>query len=532
MAEQSGFFDANLINGEYDRVYLAEHFAKYFSSFIGNGIFGGKSNELMVSQASASGMRIEVLSGMGYINGYWYENTSNLSLNVDVADGVLNRIDNVVLQWNRADRKIKAVVKKGVFATNPVSPVIQRDNDVYELKLAEVYVGAGAVNITQGEITDTRLDSDVCGFVVALIKQFDTTEFGAQLNSYISNYAAQYKEYIENLKSQGATELEGLVESLNAIVKDESAFASLVLKTNDVAEETALVSQTLGYTKKNLIPYPYAVTSNVSNGITWTDNGDGTITANGTATVADSYFLIYQGEMLKPGKYTISSGIEDSAEVYVYARRLNKVTNEREGDVYRSLDNTATFEIKEGESDTYYLYVNAYIMLGTTVTILTFKPMIRRAEILNDVWEPYKLSVAEMIQEDELEKGCFYRINRFNGRKEWINPACAPGWEYPLVERWNSQPVYQVTIYAASLPNASAMVLETNAEWDRLISVSGYAIDKDDLTLYPFPVILHGQVTPIAVISRIESDGSLIITTSGDASYLEAYVTIKYTKSY
>ena len=31
MAEQSGFFDAHLVNGEYDRVYLVEHFAKYFS---------------------------------------------------------------------------------------------------------------------------------------------------------------------------------------------------------------------------------------------------------------------------------------------------------------------------------------------------------------------------------------------------------------------------------------------------------------------------------------------------------------------
>ena len=53
MAEQSGFFNAHLIDGEYDRVYLAEHFAKYFASFIGNGIFGGKSNELQSSFRSS-----------------------------------------------------------------------------------------------------------------------------------------------------------------------------------------------------------------------------------------------------------------------------------------------------------------------------------------------------------------------------------------------------------------------------------------------------------------------------------------------
>ena len=34
MAERSGFFDAHFVNGEYDRVYLSEHFAKYFANFI------------------------------------------------------------------------------------------------------------------------------------------------------------------------------------------------------------------------------------------------------------------------------------------------------------------------------------------------------------------------------------------------------------------------------------------------------------------------------------------------------------------
>ena len=80
MAEKSGFFDAHLVDGEYDRIYLAESFAKYFASFIGNGIFGGKSNELMVQQKATADMSVRVLSGQAWINGYWYENTSKLTL--------------------------------------------------------------------------------------------------------------------------------------------------------------------------------------------------------------------------------------------------------------------------------------------------------------------------------------------------------------------------------------------------------------------------------------------------------------------
>ena len=87
-----------------------------------------------------------------------------------------------------------------------------------------------------------------------------------------------------------------------------------------------------------------------------------------------------------------------------------------------------------------------------------------------------------------------------------------------------------MTFYTASLPVNSAMIIETLANWDRIVSVSGYAIDADDLTSYPFPIILHSQVTPLAVISRIEGDGTLVITTNGDASRFEAYITIKYTK--
>ena len=41
---------------------------------------------------------------------------------------------------------------------------------------------------------------------------------------------------------------------------------------------------------KNLIPYPYGQTTEVRNGVTFTDNGDGTITVNGTAT-SNTYFI-------------------------------------------------------------------------------------------------------------------------------------------------------------------------------------------------------------------------------------------------
>ena len=235
MAEKSGFFDAHLVDGKYDRVYLAESFAKYFASFIGNGIFGGKSNELMVQQKATADMSIRVLSGQAWINGYWYENNDELSLSIENADGVLNRIDLIVLRWNNLERVIRLAVKKGTYASSPSAPIIQRDADIYELELAQVYVKAGATNITQANITDTRLNSDVCGLVVGVVKQLDTEDFGMQLNTYISEYAAEYKAYIEQLKLNGTNELNALIEELNAIIIDaNNGLVDLTRKVNDI----------------------------------------------------------------------------------------------------------------------------------------------------------------------------------------------------------------------------------------------------------------------------------------------------------
>ena len=44
---------------------------------------------------------------------------------------------------------------------------------------------------------------------------------------------------------------------------------------------------------KNIISYPYSETTITKNGITFTDNGDGSITINGTATAASVFYLAY-----------------------------------------------------------------------------------------------------------------------------------------------------------------------------------------------------------------------------------------------
>ena len=149
MAQECGFFNAQLVGEEYDRVYLASQFAAYFASFIGNGVYASKSDKLQVVEHDQHGMAVKVLSGQGWINGYWYENTESVSLPVDIADGVLNRVDSVVLRLGFPERNMWVAVKKGTPATSPSAPALTRNADYYELQLATISIPASSIKITQ-----------------------------------------------------------------------------------------------------------------------------------------------------------------------------------------------------------------------------------------------------------------------------------------------------------------------------------------------------------------------------------------------
>ena len=225
--EKSSFF--NSLSG--DRKYKAEDWAAYFASFIGNGVYA--NGDLAVSAVTpgqeddedADPMAVKVGAGKAWINGYFYVNTASLPLEIAVADGVLNRIDLVVLRWDLAARTITAQIKAGASASSPAAPALQRDADGYELCLAQVYVQAGATAITQADITDKRLDSALCGLVAGVVQQIDTSTFLTQLEAWME----QYKETAQQDFESWFSDLESVL--------DENAAANLLNLINAHTED-------------------------------------------------------------------------------------------------------------------------------------------------------------------------------------------------------------------------------------------------------------------------------------------------------
>lgn len=194
MAQECGFFNAQLVGeDEYDRVYLAEQFAAYFASFIGNGVYGTSMQKLEVIAQTDPDMSVRVLAGEAWINGWWYRNTDEYTLSLDIGDGVLSRIDLIVLRWGNKERDMWLRVIKGEASSNPVAPQIVRNADYYDLQLASITVAKGAFKITQSSIEDTRSRNDVCGWVTGVVDQIDTTDLYNQFTTYFNEFKTKHE---------------------------------------------------------------------------------------------------------------------------------------------------------------------------------------------------------------------------------------------------------------------------------------------------------------------------------------------------
>lgn len=123
---------------------------------------------------------------------------------------------------------------------------------------------------------------------------------------------------------------------------------------------------------KNFIPYPYYNDSKEANGITWTVNADGTITANGTATARVDFFMVYNvAGLFGLGNYVLS-GCPEGGSNSTYRMQLYDATNRV---TYNDFGNGVNFTINANNENSEFR-VLASIFSGETVNNLTFSPMI------------------------------------------------------------------------------------------------------------------------------------------------------------
>lgn len=221
MAQSSGFFeaewDSELYNeetqtlGDWDRKYLAEQFARYFSKFVSTGVMNDVENQLKVT--AGTGMQVVVSAGFAFINGFWYYNSEPFALAVPVNETPSTRIDSVRVRWNASHREIECV-----YIADDIVNV--RSDLYYDLQLAQVSVPASASVITDANITDVRANEELCG-LIKIVKAEDVGDLDNLETSNKNNVVSAINSLVAligDLDALRTANKESVVKAINSLV--------------------------------------------------------------------------------------------------------------------------------------------------------------------------------------------------------------------------------------------------------------------------------------------------------------------------
>lgn len=147
-------------------------------------------------------------------------------------------------------------------------------------------------------------------------------------------------------------------------------------KITDSAEKNIV---DIEFYRTNLIPYPYNYlkSSTTVNGITFTDNGDGTITINGTATATVYFNPTEKFKVVSGNTYYLSGGTADIAISY---------QQKKDGVGYDTTKVNADVVSVKATSSWNEIHIILDIPKGTTVDNVIVKPMI---SLTDSAYEPY-----------------------------------------------------------------------------------------------------------------------------------------------
>ena len=203
----SGFFDGLYIgqdeNGAiYDRMYQAEFFSKYFSSFISNGIFNKNPNSFKLFVIDNN--TIGVNKGSCFINGYFGFSNDITTLPITPNNNGNNRIDRVVLRLDLSLRDITIELLQGEPNADPTPNDFVRYGDIYDLVIGDILINNNGT-ITNEDITDKRDNNLLCGYVNHNFNMIDNTSMYYNVLKFIRHSKIEEKKefdkWFNNIKN-------------------------------------------------------------------------------------------------------------------------------------------------------------------------------------------------------------------------------------------------------------------------------------------------------------------------------------------
>ena len=191
----------------------------------------------------------------------------------------------------------------------------------------------------------------------------------------------QAKVHVYNGTSVDTTISPIMVEGTS--VGSFEAYQPIVNNLLHIKTDTAISSHDFDYSQafkrsknKNLIVYPFNETTKTANGVTFTDNKDGSVKINGTATATTYFRLSYNGVHwmhLPEGTYTLSGATTGSSTTYQI--ELGITYNNGLTTTWKTCQTGPTTFTTTGDA---LARINIKVVSGATISNVTVKPQLER----------------------------------------------------------------------------------------------------------------------------------------------------------
>lgn len=253
---------------------------------------------------------VTLKKGYCNINGAigYTEDDIDITLN---AAGSQPRIDRIVLRLddNTPVRNINEYVLYGVESANPIPPQLTRVTSVHELCVASIYRPANSSYIKQSDITDTRLDSALCGVVSCTIKEADTTTLYAQIQAdlqyFKENEQADFILWFDTIKGKLSEDVAG----------------NLQLQIDDLDKNKLPITYNPTWENITNKPSSFTPSAHTHDDRYYTeievDNKLSTYRLKGDFAIAEGTILIQKGQTMGSGSMEYPYGFTDSNCVVV-----------------------------------------------------------------------------------------------------------------------------------------------------------------------------------------------------------------------
>ena len=331
---------------------------------------------------------------------------SNKAVYTALAEKIEKSVNDLIYYYSKNDVYNKAEVRQLIGQINTLTIEVVSSLPITDISTTTIYfVGPAAGTNTYDEyiytndawakIGDTSIDLTQYVTSANLTTILQSYYTKAEIDNLLNSYYTKTEINAELAEKQDTLTFDSVpTQNSNNPVKSGGVYSAL--QSQGLASAWELENK---YGVHNWIPYPYSGPI-TANGITYTENPDGSITANGTATGLSMFYLEFKQTTDRFGDDYLVSGVPANAPSGVsISYRIGYYGGG--GDVYRrgsdirpgTEEPTVAFD---GSEEQLHIYLR--IAQGTTVNNLIFKPMIRDKTDPNNIWTPPALSNRDLTE--------------------------------------------------------------------------------------------------------------------------------------